>query len=133
MPTKTVAEKLQIKPHTTLWCSHPDRVALVGPLPEGVRTSPTPHEATAAIVFADSAAAVREILTEHEDRLADPALLWVLYPKGNKADINRDSLWPILAEYGLRPISQIAVDPTWSALRFRPLREGEEQFSGGKK
>jgi hypothetical protein len=56
----------------------------------------------------------------------------VLYPKGNKADINRDSLWPIVGEHGLRPITQISVDDTWSALRFRPLREGESQFSGGR-
>jgi hypothetical protein len=40
-------------------------------------------------------------------------------------DINRDSLWPILSEHGMRPISQVAVDETWSALRFRALREGE--------
>lgn len=41
------------------------------------------------------------------------------------ADINRDSLWRILAEYEMRPIAQITVDETWSALRFRMLREGE--------
>ena len=45
--------------------------------------------------------------------------------------MNRDTLWPILAEYGLRPISQVAVDEVWSALRFRPLREGEAPFAPG--
>jgi hypothetical protein len=59
-------------------------------------------------------------------------VLWVAYPKGNRADINRDTLWPILAEHGLRPITQVAVDGVWSALRFRPLKEGEEQFAGGR-
>jgi len=132
MPVKTVAEKLQIKPHTTLWCSHADRVALVGPLPEGVRSSPSPHEATTALVFADSAATVREVLTAHKDQLAEPSVFWVLYPKANRADINRDTLWPILGEFGMRPVSQVAVDPTWSALRFRPLKEGEERFTGGE-
>lgn len=31
----------------------------------------------------------------------------------------------------MRPISQVAVDDVWSALRFRPLKEGEE-FAGGQ-
>ncbi|WP_326709937.1 hypothetical protein OG758_11735 [Streptomyces sp. NBC_01474] len=44
---------------------------------------------------------------------------------GVKADVNRDSLWWILAEDEMHPIAQIAVDETWSALRFRMLREGE--------
>jgi hypothetical protein len=47
-------------------------------------------------------------------------------------NVNRDTLWPILSEYGLRPISQVAVDDIWSALRFRPLKPGEAQFTGGK-
>jgi hypothetical protein len=128
---KSVAEKLLIKPNTTLWASHADRVALVGPLPDGVHTVGDMDEATTALVFADSAAGAREILTAQRDRLAAPAVFWVAYPKANKADINRDSLWPILGDYGMRPISQVAVDETWSALRFRPVREGEERFTGG--
>lgn len=128
---KSVAEKLLVKPNTTLWASHADRIALIGPLPDGVESVAQMDAATAALVFADSAAAAHEILTEHKDRLATPAVFWVLYPKANKADINRDTLWPILGEYGMRPISQVAVDDTWSALRFRPLREGEERFAGG--
>ena len=58
-------------------------------------------------------------------------MLWVAYPKGGRADINRDTLWPILAEHGLRPIGQAAIDDVWSALRFRPLKEGESPFTGG--
>jgi hypothetical protein len=40
-------------------------------------------------------------------------------------------VWPILGEYGMRPITQVAVDDVWSALRFRPLEEGEPPFTGG--
>ena len=43
-----------------------------------------------------------------------------------------DTLWPLLTPYGLRPIGQVAVDEEWSALRFRPLKSGEEPFSGGR-
>ena len=52
-------------------------------------------------------------------------------PESEPPDINRDSAWPILAEYGMRPISQVAIDDVWSALRFRPLKPGEEPFTGG--
>jgi hypothetical protein len=52
--------------------------------------------------------------------------------QGQCADINRDTLWPILAEYGMRPIGQVAIDDVWSALRFRPDREGEAPFAGGR-
>jgi hypothetical protein len=90
------------------------------------------EQAATALVFADGAASAREILTTHNDQLARPTVFWVAYPKANKADINRDTLWPILAEYGMRPIGQVAIDEVWSALRFRPLKEGETPFSGGQ-
>jgi hypothetical protein len=32
----------------------------------------------------------------------------------------------------MRPVSQVAVDEVWSALRFRPLRPGEPPFTGGR-
>ena len=132
MTTKTVADKLLIKPNTTVWTSHPDRLDLIGPLPADVAVAGTPERVTVALAFADDAASIREILSTHGDQLQEATTLWVAYPKGNRADINRDSLWPILAEHGLRPISQVAVDDVWSALRFRPLQEGEAPFTGGK-
>jgi hypothetical protein len=76
-------------------------------------------------MFADDAASVHAMVEAHERDLASPKALWVAYPKGNRADVNRDSLWPILADRGFRPITQISIDDTWSALRFRPLLEGE--------
>jgi len=128
-----VAQKLLIKPGTTVWSSHPDRLPLIEPRPEGVLTVDGLDEATTALIFADDEASVRAILATHRDHLVSPAQLWVAYPKANRTDINRDTLWPILAEHGLRPITQVAVDNVWSALRFRPHKEGEAQFTGGKK
>jgi hypothetical protein len=132
MATKSVAEKLLIKPNTTIWSSHPAHRSLIEPLPEGVRHVDGPEQATAALVFADDAGSLRTILTANKDQLAQPSLFWVAYPKANRADINRDSLWPILSEYGMRPIGQVAVDDVWSAMRSRPLKAGEEPFTGGK-
>ncbi len=132
MSAKTVAQKLQIKPKSTIWTSHPDRLGLVAPLPENVTVADELGEASIALVFADDAASLRNVLNEHESDLAMLSMLWVIYPKANRTDINRDLLWPILADYGMRPNSQIAVDDVWSALRFRPLKEGEEPFNPGR-
>ena len=129
---KTVAEKLLIKPGAALWLSPQEHLTRLPPLPGGVEPAAELGMATVALVFGRDAQSVRDLLTAHRDELRLPAVLWICYPKGNKADVNRDTLWPILSEYGFRPISQVAVDDIWSALRFRPLKPGEAQFTGGK-
>lgn len=52
------------------------------------------------------------------------AVLWISYPKvssGVLTDLTRDVLWDLLP--GLRPVSQVAVDDVWSAVRFRPTAQ----------
>ncbi len=48
---------------------------------------------------------------------------WICYPKGGgtiKSDIRRDTVWKALELIHLRPVTQVAIDETWSALRGRP-------------
>jgi hypothetical protein len=50
-------------------------------------------------------------------------LLWVAYPTAGKdidTDLGRDSGWDALQALGLGAVAQVAVNSTWSALRFRP-------------
>jgi hypothetical protein len=50
-------------------------------------------------------------------------ILWISYPKKSGAiasDLSRDILWDLTRGSGLRPVTQIALDETWSALRYRP-------------
>jgi len=50
-------------------------------------------------------------------------LLWICYPKksaGVESDLSRDVVWEIVAQSGLRPVTQVSIDAIWSALRFRP-------------
>jgi hypothetical protein len=129
--TKTIAEKLQIKPNTTVWVSDPGQIALLTPMPDGVRESDSMASASTAVLFAQDAAAARKLMAENAADVTKPGVFWVAYPKGNTTDINRDSLWPIIADFGMRPNGQVAIDDRWSALRFRPNREGEERFTGG--
>ena len=132
MSAKSVADKLLIKPDTACWAWPSTQAKLLEPLPAGSRWAKKLGEATVGVIFVEDAAAARAALKKHQDQLARPEILWVAYPKGNRSDINRDSLWPILGEHGLRPITQVSIDQVWSALRFRPLKEGEAQFTGGR-
>ena len=64
----------------------------------------------------------REILKVKEAGKYD-AIFWASYPKGGgkiKSDLKRDTVWAALELIQLRPVSQIALDETWSALRGRP-------------
>ncbi|MCC7025017.1 MAG: hypothetical protein IT338_19455 [Thermomicrobiales bacterium] len=132
MSQKTIAEKLRITPDSTVWAAPAARLELIGPLPDGARVVDAPDDAATALIFADDRGSLQAMLATHGERLAEPGSLWVAYRKANRADINRDSLWPILAGYGMRPIGQVAVDDVWSAMRFRPLKPGEAPFTGGK-
>ena len=96
-------------------------------MPDGAALVETPAGAGVAVVVADDAATIRAALDAHLADLGSRPVFWVLYPKGNRADINRDSLWRLIAPHGLRPITQVAIDETWSALRFRPLRPDEAE------
>ncbi len=53
------------------------------------------------------------------------AVMWIAYPKGTskkiKSDINRDSIWKIVREYGFDLNRNVAIDDDWSALRMKPL------------
>jgi len=132
MGEKTTASKLLIKPGAAVWISDASRASLLGPMPADVAVVDVLTRADVAVVVADDAATIRAALEENVDALASRPVLWVAYPKGGRADINRDSLWRLIAPYGLRPITQVAIDATWSALRFRPLRPDEVEPVGGR-
>lgn len=124
-----LVSKLQLRPGQQLAALH---------APAGLIDALGPQLATLALVpgaaGATDAALVFVTLREHaEARLAEGAallrpggLLWMVYPKGGSkvpTDINRDKLWDALSGTGWRPVRQVAIDTTWSGLRFRPAAE----------
>ena len=134
MSERSLAAKLLLKPGDLVWVSDAARADVLGPLPEDARVAAGGRLDTAArvaVVFVDDAAAARAAFDADAAALMAVPVVWVLYPKANRSDINRDSLWRLIAPYGLRPITNVAVDDTWSALRFRPLRPDEPPFTGG--
>ncbi|MFD8558983.1 hypothetical protein ACFV1N_17020 [Streptosporangium canum] len=120
MGTKSVAQKLLIKPDTAVWSSDSSYLELIQPLPENVHQADGPDQAATALIFAQNAGSLRDILSAQEGRLGQQNALWVAYPKANRADINRESLATIMVEHGMRPIGQVSLDDVWSAMRFRP-------------
>lgn len=73
-------------------------------------------------VFVKDRAALRERLRMIVESASSDRLTWVAYPKAGQldTDLNRDSLAELLTLEGVRPVTQIAIDTVWSALRFRP-------------
>jgi len=124
---KTVLQRFQAKPGDgiALVVAEDGDRALLGALPDGATEAPVE---SAAIV----AAVVRtrdELLARYAEQLpvaSGARAVWVVYPKGGRADVNRDVVAGEARAYGWRGVSNIAVDDTWSAVRVRPLKDGEE-------
>ncbi len=118
----SVAVKLQLRPCSTVAVlGIPESVELQ--LPEDAHISAEPASADAVIALDTTvldAAAAPAIVAAREDRLA-----WIAYPKAGKlgTDLNRDILARLAEKRGAQPVRQIAIDDTWSALRFRPATQ----------
>jgi hypothetical protein len=78
--------------------------------------------ADAVLVFVRNTAELEQHAAVALEHAADDRLTWIAYPKAGQleTDLNRDILWELLDGKGVRPVRQVAVDDTWSALRFRP-------------
>ncbi|MDQ1911466.1 hypothetical protein RAC89_13580 [Paenibacillus sp. GD4] len=104
------------------------RALVIGSVPEGFdlgieadRTADGTYEFV--MLFVADSSEVREQFPRALAFLKEDAVFWVTYPKQSskvKTDINRDSLWKLADEISdYRPVSNVAVDEKWSALRFR--------------
>ncbi len=74
-------------------------------------------------VFAETQAELEKLLHPLKDAGKYDCLFWICYPKGDgkiKSDLKRNLIWSYFSIVGLRPVTQIAIDETWSALRGRP-------------
>lgn len=96
----------------------------LGELPEGATASQVAGgEFDFVQLFVKSIAELQEQGPLAIQAVKYDGLLWICYPKqtsGIKTDINRDTGWGVIQAAGLRPVTQVAIDETWSALRFRP-------------
>ncbi len=76
------------------------------------------------ITFVKSKADILKLSDKAIKSAKEDGVLWFAYPKissGIKTDINRDNGWCVLQKRKFEPVTQIAIDETWSALRFKPV------------
>lgn len=81
-----------------------------------------------ALVFVTEPQAVRQAMEALYPLLHEQSRLWFAYPKKSSplyrdARLHRDQGWEALGERQWEPVRQVALDPDWSALRFRPLSQ----------
>jgi len=116
-----VTAKLQIKPG--------QRVAALagdGDVPSVVTRDANPPAdpgtADAVVAFARNQAELDSVAAPAIEAARQDRLAWIAYPKAGKlgTDLNRDVLAALLTARGVQPVRQVAIDETWSALRFRP-------------
>jgi len=83
-----------------------------------------PETAAGVLLFAARSADVEAGAAPVIDAAKQDRLAWIAYPKGGKlgTDLNRDILWKQMQGRGIDAVRQVAIDETWSALRFRPGR-----------
>lgn len=121
---RTVAAKLQVKAGDPVAVSGTaEERALLGELPAGTSDAGL-ASAAVTIAFVHDRADLLQRFADDLPRLDGARAVWYVYRKG-RADLNRDTIMREAGAFGWRAISNIAVDGEWSAVRVRPLAEGE--------
>jgi hypothetical protein len=135
MPS-SLAQKLRILEGSSVaLLNAPDGYArTLDPLPGGAEVATISADANAdakdhydvTLLFARNHAELERLAPVAIAATRDGGVLWVAWPKGGaktKGAITRDTLWPVMAALGWGPVSNVALDETWSALRLRPEAE----------
>jgi hypothetical protein len=116
-----VTAKLQIKPgqRVAALAADGDVPSVAAP---GANPPADPGTADAVVAFARNRAELDSVAAPAIEAARRDKLAWIAYPKAGKlgTDLNRDILAALLTERGVQPVRQVAIDDTWSALRFRP-------------
>jgi hypothetical protein len=129
MGMNPIIKKLGLKPGMrTLVMAAPDGyLDRLAPLPEGVDIATKPAGMFEFIqFFATRMAEIEKTAPGLLHRAAPGAVFWVTYPKktsGIESDLSRDILAAAMTSKGWRPVSIVALDEVWSALRFRPIAD----------
>jgi len=124
-------KKLRIQPGQQLLVLNapPGYIASLGELPESARLSEQPDREAGydfCHLFAKNSSELAGLVPTAVKALRYDGLLWVSYPKKSSkvdTDLSRDALWELPGAAGLRPVTQVSIDATWSALRYRPAEK----------
>jgi hypothetical protein len=129
----SLAKKLRLNAdHSLAILNVPDPyVALLTPGPLDVRKQVQPGQSfDAVLLFVKDVDELRRLGPAAISAAKASGLLWIAYPKGGKTVgatdlpatpwwVQRDVLGDVTSVKGYKPVSFVAVDDTWTALRFK--------------
>ncbi|MFC1483851.1 hypothetical protein ACFL6Q_02235 [Candidatus Neomarinimicrobiota bacterium] len=129
MTESPIAQKLRLKDdQRALFLHAPEEYRqLLGPAGKGADLVPSSDvEYDFVQLFVRNGEELEQCLATALAAVTFDGLLWICYLKqssGVKTDLNRDILWKLMEPTGWRPVSQVALDEVWSAVRFRPEQQ----------
>jgi len=122
-----LSKKLQVKSHSKwlLFNAPANYLPIIEPLPIDVQIDyDTIGEYNGIQLFIKNSTELTGSLQVIQPILKPDTIFWITYPKkssGIKTDLEMMSSWDELAELGLRVVTSISVNETWTALRFKPF------------
>lgn len=125
MAAKTLAQKLFIRPgYTVALLNAPKGTAdLLAPLPDDVTiVTNAKNKVDLVLHFVKTGDELEKAVKELEKSLAGDPVLWFAYPKVSSkvtTDLTRDQGWKPIYEMGFEGVASVAIDSTWSGVRFR--------------
>jgi hypothetical protein len=130
MAEKPLVQKLLMKAgKSVLIINAPEGyLTALGTLPDKatLRTDPNGESADVIQLFVRNKAELDATAAAAFAAFKDGSVLWICYPKKSgkiKTDITRDHGWEAVKERDFHGVTQLSIDDTWSALRFRPRAE----------
>jgi hypothetical protein len=134
--TSQLCKKLQLKAgQKALIMRAPDHYPkLLAPLPENVTISNAAVGSNDHVhLFVKNSEDLKTALAEISTFLLADTVFWIFYPKkssGTDTDLNMMAAWEEPGNYGLRPVSSVSIDDTWTALRFKPIDQVKKSGLG---
>lgn len=122
MTDATHAEKLGITEGSVVWvvADSVEENALLDPLPAGAETVDEPIDGMdAALLLADHREGLHRRLDEVLPVLGSTPVVWITYPAGRTAELDRTTLVDLVEEYGWNLGPEVRLDETWAAVRLR--------------
>ena len=129
MANSSLLKKLQIKSGQRIAIINPPQGYLdeLGPLPERTKLAKRVTGTFDLVhLFVKNVAELNKLAPKAIRAVRPDGILWISYPKASsqvETDITRDAGWDVVRQAGLRPVTQIAINEVWSALRFRPIEQ----------
>jgi hypothetical protein len=124
MAEKSLTQKLAVKPGYRIAVVNAPTSAesLVQALRSDAAVGDDVGGADAVVLFVANRAEVDRSWAGVAAAVPADAVLWIAYPKRTpnvSTDLSRDHGWEPVIDDGFDAVSQVSLDATWSALRFR--------------